>query len=213
MIKVFLADDHAIIRDGLRVFLEMQPEICVVGEAVNGTEAVRRVLELNPDVVVMDISMPELNGIEATGQITRKMPGVRVIILSMLGTSEHLYQALQAGAQGYLLKNSASKEIVNAVLSVYNGKRYLSEQITDTLVVDYLERRESTPAKSPLESLSQREREILSYVINGKSSAEIGKILFLSPKTVETYRSRLMQKLGVKDHAALIKFALQNNLT
>jgi DNA-binding NarL/FixJ family response regulator len=212
MIKVLLVDDHTVIRDGLRVILEMNPEIQVVGEATDGEMAVNLVCELKPDIVVMDISMPKMNGIDAARQIGALCPKVKVIILSMLGTSEHVFQALRAGAQGYLLKNSAGKEIAAAVVAVEQGKRYLSEQITNTLVGDYLEVREMAQDKSPLESLSQREREIMILVVQGKSSAEIGKSLFLSPKTVETYRSRLMQKLDVKDLAGLIKFALQNDL-
>jgi DNA-binding NarL/FixJ family response regulator len=212
MIKVLLVDDHTVIRDGLRVILEMNPEIQVVGEATDGEMAVNLVCELKPDIVVMDISMPKMNGIDAARQIGALCPKAKVIILSMLGTSEHVFQALRAGAQGYLLKNSAGKEIAAAVVAVEQGKRYLSEQITNTLVGDYLEVREMAQDKSPLESLSQREREIMILVVQGKSSAEIGKSLFLSPKTVETYRSRLMQKLDVKDLAGLIKFALQNDL-
>jgi DNA-binding NarL/FixJ family response regulator len=213
VITVFLADDHTIISDGLRVLLEMNFDIKVVGTATNGRDAVEQVCAIEPDVVVMDISMPELNGIEATRKICQLCPQTKVIILSMLGTSTHIYQALSAGAQGYLLKNSAGEEIVNAVVAVHAGKRYLSEAITETMVSGYLEKHEAYPEKSPFESLSQREREILDHVVDGKSSAEIGKILFLSTKTVETYRSRLMQKLGVKDAASLIKFAIQHNLT
>ncbi len=212
MIKVLLADDHAIIRDGLRVFLEMHPEITVVGEAVNGKEAVSRASALTPDVVIMDISMPELNGIEATRAIVQSNPATRVIILSMLGTSEHVFKALQAGAQGYLLKQSASQEVVDAVLTVNAGRRYLSEPITNVVVDGYLQQPEPAQEKTPLDRLSQREREILPYVVQGKSSAEIGELLFLSTKTVETYRLRLMQKLGVKDLAGLIKFAIKHGL-
>ena len=212
MIKVLLADDHAIIRDGLRVFLEMHPEITVVGEAVNGKEAVSRASALTPDVVIMDISMPELNGIEATRAIVQSNPATRVIILSMLGTSEHVFKALQAGAQGYLLKQSASQEVVDAVLTVNAGRRYLSEPITNVVVDGYLQQQEPAQEKTPLDGLSQREREILPHVVQGKSSAEIGELLFLSTKTVETYRLRLMQKLGVKDLAGLIKFAIKHGL-
>lgn len=212
MIKVLLADDHTIIRDGLKVYLEMQSEIQVVGEASNGSEAVEKACQLEPDVVVMDISMPELNGIEATKKIIQNCPQTRVIILSMLGTPEHVFKALQAGALGYLLKESASRDVVDAVFSVYAGKRYLSEPITNILVSDYLLIHGSENVQDPLESLSQREREILLLVVEGKSSAEIGKMLYLSPKTVETYRSRMMKKLGVSDLAGLVKYALQHGL-
>ena len=212
MIKVFLTDDHAIIRDGLKVFLEMQPSIEVIGEASSGVEAVAQVCDLKPDVVVMDISMPDLNGIEATRLILQRCPETKIIILSMLGNSEHVFQALQAGARGYLLKDSATRDVVDAVLTVASGKRYLSETITDTMVTNYIDQHDVPQQKSILENLSQREQEILPLVLEGKTSVEIGKLLFLSPKSVETYRSRILQKLGVKDKTSLMKFAIQHGL-
>ena len=136
-----------------------------------------------------------------------------MIILSMQGTAEYVFRALQAGAHGYILKNSAGKVVVEAVRAVYGGSRYFSDEVTSTLVTDYLEQRRAGPEKSPLERLSGREREILQLVVEGKSSAEIGQILSLSPKTVETYRSRLMMKLGIKDLPSLVKFAVQHGLT
>ena len=209
-ISVFLADDHAVVRDGLRYFLESHADISVVGVASTGREAVREVGRLHPDVVIMDISMPELNGIDAAGEITRTCKGTQVIILSMHSTAEHVFRALQAGARGFLLKASAGRELVEAVRSVHGGNRYFSAKISDTIVADYLATRQ---AESPLESLSQREREILQLVVEGKSSSEIAGSLSLSPKTVESYRSRLMQKLGVGDIPALVKFAIQHGLT
>ena len=211
-IKVFIADDHAVVRDGLRALLEANPEITVVGDASDGRQAVSQVMALNPDVVIMDISMPELNGIDATHQLLEHNPKMGVIILSILGTSEHVFRALQAGARGYLLKESAGREVVDAVLNVADGRRYLSQPITETLVVDYVRQREQAQEKTPLDSLSPREREILKLVLEGKSSAEIGKQLFLSAKTVETYRSRMMRKLGISDIPTLIKFAIQHGL-
>jgi DNA-binding NarL/FixJ family response regulator len=213
MINIVLADDHTIVRDGLRVFLELQSDIKVVGEATNGREAVRQVKDLLPDIVIMDITMPELNGIDATQQIIDLHTKVKVIILSMQSSSEHIFRALKAGASGYLLKESAGKEVVEAVRTVTGGKRYLSPSISETLVQDYIQVRQSSEERSPLESLSEREREILQLVINGRSSAEIADQLFLSPKTVDTYRSRMMKKLGVADLAGLIKFAVMNGLS
>jgi len=212
-IKVFLADDHAIVRDGLRSILEAQTDITVIGDAANGRQAVQQVKKLRPDVVVMDIVMPELNGIEATKKIRQGCPATRVIILSMHGSTEHIYQALKAGAHGYLLKESAGAEVVSAVRAVHAGRRYLCEKIDEVLIDDYLNHRESSETKTPLERLSQREREILHLVVEGKSSVEIAKILYLSPKTVETYRSRLMQKLNISDLPSLVKFAIQHGLT
>ena len=213
MIRVLIADDHAVVRDGLCYLLEAQPDLSVVGDAANGREAVARTIQLKPDVVLMDISMPELNGIDATVKIVEAVPEARVIILSMQGTGEYVFRALQAGAQGYLLKDSAGKVVVEAVRAVHGGNRYFSDEITSTLVADYLQHRKGGSEKSPLERLSGREREILQLVVEGKSSAEIGQIFSLSPKTIETYRSRLMAKLGLKDLPSLVKFAVQHGLT
>jgi DNA-binding NarL/FixJ family response regulator len=211
MINVLLADDHAVVRDGLSFILQAEGDMAVVGTVGNGREAVSRAQALQPDVVLMDITMPELNGIEATWLIRESCPAVRVIILSMLGTSEHVFRALQAGASGYLLKESAGQEVVEAVRAVAGGQRYLSPAITDILVGDYLQRADGAEV-SPLESLSPREREILQLVVEGKSSAEIAGLVHLSPKTVDTYRSRAMAKLGVTDLPALVKFAIQHGL-
>ncbi len=212
-ITVFLADDHAVVRDGLRVLLEAQPDISVVGDAANGRETVRRVAQLRPDVAVVDIAMPELNGIEATQEIGKVSPSTEIIILSMHSTTEHIFRALQAGARGYLLKESAGIEVVNAVRAVHAGHRYLSQKTSDKLVNDYVRQRQAADAKSPLARLSPREREVLQLVVEGKSSAEIASTLSLSVKTVETYRTRLMHKLGISDLPGLVKFAIQHGLT
>lgn len=213
MIKVFLADDHEVVRDGLRYILEAQADIVVIGEAANGLDAVAQVRRLKPDVVVMDIAMPELNGIEATRRIRTELAKTQVVILSVYASSEHIYRALKAGARGYLLKESAGAEVVKAVRTVHAGRRYLCEKIADTMIDTYIEQREAAEVKSPLERLSIREREVLQLVVEGKSSKEIANIVHLSPKSVETYRSRLMQKLGVHDVPSLVKFAIQHGLT
>jgi DNA-binding NarL/FixJ family response regulator len=171
------------------------------------------VTRLCPDIVVIDIAMPELNGIEAAQQVAQICPATRVIILSMHSTSEHIYRALHAGARGYLLKESAGIEVVNAVRAVHAGRRYLSPKISDRLVDDYVQQRQAAEERSPLARLSPREREILQLIVEGRSNAEIAGILSLSPKTVETYRSRLMGKLGISDLPALVKFAIQHGLT
>lgn len=212
-ISVFLADDHAVVRDGLRMILEAQGDITVVGDAADGRQAVRLVQQLRPDVAVMDIGMPELNGIEATREIRQTCPTTQVVILSMHSTAEHIFCALQAGALGYLLKESAGVELVEAVRAVHAGRRYLSQRISETVIDDYLRQRQATVPESPLERLTPRERQVLQLVVEGKSSAEIGDILSLSPKTVETYRSRLMQKLGINDLPSLVKFAIQHGIT
>jgi DNA-binding NarL/FixJ family response regulator len=212
-ISVFIADDHTVVRDGLRLLIEIQSDMKVVSEASNGREAARQVLRTKPDVVIMDIAMPELNGVEATRQIRENCPATKVIILSMHSSSEHIFQALKAGAHGYLLKESAGMEVISAIRVVHSGKRYLSEKIGDQMIDEYIHNREIVETGSPLSKLSTREREILQLVVEGKSSADIGRTLFISPKTVETYRSRLMQKLGISDLAGLIKFAIQHGIT
>lgn len=212
-IAVYVADDHAIVRDGLKVLLNEQPDIEVVGDASDGRETVRQVLELEPDLVLMDINMPELNGIEATRQIVENCPSTQVVILSMYATQEHIFRALKAGARGYLLKESAGIEVVKAVREVISGKRYLSEKISDEVIDEYIRLRDQTDEEDLLSRLSPREREVLQLVVEGKSSAEIAATLYLSPKTVETYRSRLMQKLEIHDIPGLVKFAIQHGLT
>lgn len=208
MIKVILADDHPVVRDGLRFLLDAQRDIQVVGTAVNGLEAVELASRLCPDVAVMDISMPLLNGIEATQQILAACPHTHVMILSIHFTSVHIQRALQAGALGYLLKESAGEEVVDAIRTVYDGKRYLSRKIAESVVEEYV--RHNTG--DVLEGLSPRERQVLQLIAEGKTSSDAAKLLYLSVKTVETYRSRLMQKLGLKDMASLVKFAIQNGI-
>lgn len=211
-ITVFLADDHAVVRDGLKLLLETQADLLVVGEAADGREAVRRVDQLRPRVAILDIAMPELNGIEAAWQIKAARPETQIIMLSMYSSLEHIFQALRAGAQGYLLKEAAGAEVIQAVRAVHHGKRYLSQKITDLVIDEYLRQGGGAAGDSPLTRLAPREREVLQLVAEGKSTAEIAQILPLSPKTVDTYRSRLLKKLGLRDLSALIRFALQHGL-
>jgi DNA-binding NarL/FixJ family response regulator len=211
-ITVFLADDHTVVRDGLRFMLEAQSDIEVVGDAATGREAVVKVSTRCPEIVILDITMPDLNGIEATRQVLEVCPATQVIILSMHSTGEHVFQALKAGARGYRLKESAGAEVVHAVRAVRRGRRYLSEKISERLVDDYVRERELSD-RSPLARLSQREREVLQLVVEGRSSADIATLLYLSPKTVDTYRSRLMHKLGIRDLPSLVKYAIQHGLT
>ena len=205
-IRVLIADDHALIRDGLRSLLAGQANIEVVSAAANGREAVREVQRLRPDVVLMDITMPELNGIEATRQIAERSPSVKVVILSVHATVEHYYQAARAGAWGYLLKESAFEEVAAAIRSVHTGRRFVSTLIAESFQT-------KLAATSPIDCLSRREREILQLVAEGQSSARIATLISISPKSVDTYRSRLMQKLGLHGLCDMVKFAIRHGLT
>ncbi len=212
-ITVFLADDHAAVRDGLGFMLDAQADMCVVGVAGNGRQAIHQVRQLSPNIVIMDIAMPELNGIEATHEIRQLCPNTQVIVLSVHATNEYIFRALEAGAQSYLLKESAGVEVVTAVRTVHAGHRYFSQKITDTLIDDYLHQHQTSPPQNPLNRLSPREREVLQLVVEGHATTDIADTLCLSPKTVETYRSRLMQKLEIHTLPHLVKFAIQHGLT
>lgn len=212
-IRVFIADDHAVVRDGLRLLIENQADCTVIGEAADGRETVRLATQLRPDVVVMDITMPELNGIDAASRIRDCCPSTNVIILSMHSSAEYISQALRAGVRGYLLKEAAGKEVVQAIRAVHAGKRYLSKDITETVIDDYIRTFDLPAGMSPLDLLSSREREVLQLMVEGKSNSEIANLLSLSVKTIETYRSRLMEKLKIRDLPGLVKFAIQHGLT
>ena len=208
-VTILLADDHAVVRDGLRALIEDGSDLKVVGVAGNGREAVAEAQRLHPDIVIMDIAMPELDGVEATRRIVEKCPDTRVLMLSMYLSAEHIHRALQAGAQGYVLKESAGDEVVEAIRALRAGKRYLSHRITETVIDDYLREGASL---SPLDSLSLRERDVLQLVVEGKTNVAIAQALSLSPKTVETYRARIMKKLKVHDTVELVKFAMRHGL-
>jgi DNA-binding NarL/FixJ family response regulator len=205
-IRVLIADDHALIRDGLRSLLAAQPDIEVVSAAANGREAIQETLRLSPSVVLMDITMPGLNGIEATRQIAERCPSVKVVILSVHATVEHYYQAARAGARGYLLKESATEEVAAAIRAAHVGRRFVSAKIAECLQT-------KLDAGSPIDSLSRREREILQLVAEGQSSAKIATLISISPKSVDTYRCRLMQKLGLHGLCDMVKFAIRHGLT
>ena len=212
-ISVFLADDHGVVREGLRAYLDAEPDIAVIGEAGNGRDAVERIMALQPDVAVLDIAMPGLSGIKATEEIRRREAPSRVIILSMHATNEYVYRALQTGASGFVAKDSAGKELVNAVRAVRAGHRYLSQEISDQLVDDYVERRETAEDGSPVDALSERELQILKQLVDGCTTHEISESLRLSTTTINTYRSRLMRKLDIGDLPTLVKFAIRHGLT
>jgi DNA-binding NarL/FixJ family response regulator len=209
-IRVLIADDHGIVGEGLRKLVEADPDMKVVGLVGDGREAVRRTMEESPDVVVMDIAMPILNGSEATRIIRQRCPQTRVIMLSMYSDPVHVYRALQAGAVGYIAKKSVAKEVVDAIRMAHAGRLYLSAQLNES-VLDHIMRKDA--ADDPLLRLSSRERQVLQMLAEGHSIANIAETLSLSPKTVETYRARMMEKLGISDFASLVRFAIQHGLT
>lgn len=209
-ITILLADDHAMVRDGLQVLLEGQPDLCVIATVADGSAAVAAAREHKPAIAILDIGMAGLNGIDTARRIGEVSPATKVLILSMHSSPEYIYRALQAGARGYLLKESAGSQLVAAVRVVHSGRRFLSDKINDTVIAEYLG---DGRASSPLEGLSARERSILQLIVDGASNAEAGRILNLSVKTVETYRSRMMQKLGITDVPRLVKFAIEHGIT
>jgi DNA-binding NarL/FixJ family response regulator len=210
-IRVLLADDHTVVLDGLRGYLQAQRDVNVVGAVTTGREAVAAAQKLTPDVVLMDISMPDLDGIDATLEIRKTCPATQVVIFSMYATRDHISEALRSGARGYVLKDSDSEEIVRAVREAHAGRRFLSQKIADSVVDGFLVAAPGTV--SPLQRLSRRERQVLKLLAAGKSSPEVAEILHISRTTVVTYRSRIMQKLDIHTLAELVKFALQNGLT
>jgi DNA-binding NarL/FixJ family response regulator len=207
-IRILIADDHGMMRDGLTALLAASTQVEVVAAVSNGREAVRLAQKLMPDVVIMDISMPDLNGIEAARIMRERCPLTQIVILSMHSSSEHVFRAFDAGASAYILKESAAVEVNEALHAVRAGRRYLSPGLAS---LDFASRLEGVV--SPLDSLSARERYVLQLVVEGHSSRDIARRIHLSPKTVETYRSRLMRKLGVKDVPGLVRFAIEHGLT
>jgi two-component system, NarL family, response regulator NreC len=210
--KILLADDHKIIREGLRSLLEKQADMEVVAEAQDGFTAVRLVQKLLPNVVIMDIGMPEMNGIDATRQIISETPGVKVIALSMHSDRRFVLQMLKAGASGYLLKDSAFEELITAIHTVMAGQPYLSPRVTDVVVKEYLHglaKHETTV----FTALTPREREVLQLLAEGKSTKQIASALNVSVKTIETHRQQLMEKLNIRSIAELTKYAIREGLT
>jgi two-component system response regulator NreC len=209
-IRVLLADDHAVLRGGLRALLGLEPDMDVVGEVSTGEEAVERVRALRPHVVVMDLAMPGMGGMEATRQVMALNLGTRVLILTSHAEEEYLLPVLEAGASGYVQKTSADRDLILAVRTVARDEVFLYPSATRLLLRGY--KTAGHGENDPLHDLSEREREVLKLTAEGYGSGEIGKKLFLSPKTVDTYRSRLMQKLGLTHRAELVRFALETGV-
>jgi len=211
-IRVLLADDHTILRAGLRMMLDAQPDIEVVGEASDGKQALAEAQRLQPDLVLMDITMPEMNGIEATRQIKRALDSTRVLILTMHENEEYLFQVLRAGASGYILKEAAGTELISAIRIVTSGRFYMSPSAQSMMVGDYLQRVRSGEERDSYSALTEREREILKLVAEGHTNNQIAERLFISPKTVDTHRTHIMDKLNLHSRAELVKYAMRRGL-
>jgi two-component system, NarL family, response regulator NreC len=210
--QVLLADDHRLMRSGLRLVIERHPEFSVVGEADDGRQAVAMAESLKPDVIVMDIGMPSLNGIEAARQITEAHPAIAIVMLSMHSDEGYVLRALKAGARAYLLKDSAEEDLTRAIEAVRDGKSFFSPAVSKVLLQDYMRKLQRAGAEDSYDLLSGREREVLQLVAEGKSSKEIAGMLNLSTYTVETHRSNIMQKLNLKGIPELILYAVRKGL-
>ncbi|HEY7172106.1 MAG TPA: response regulator transcription factor [Vicinamibacterales bacterium] len=211
-LRILLADDHTLVRQGLSKILEEQPEWSVVAQASDGREAVKQTLQLKPDVAIFDIGMPLLNGIEATRQVTRRLPDLHVLILSMHAEEAYITQALQAGAQGYLLKDSADIELIKAVTAVSAGKSFFSPAVARVMLDDYVRHLAGKGIVDRYEALSEREREIFQLIAEGHSNKEIAELLSVSPATVETHRAHILQKLDVHNTAELVLYAVRRGV-
>ena len=211
-IRIIIADDHKIVRNGLRSLIEKELDIEVIAEADNGRTAVHTALELAPDVMIMDIAMPDLNGIEATRQIIAALPGTKVIALSMHADKRYVMEMLKAGASGYILKDNAYEELASAIRTALNNRTYLSPQVAEIVIGDYIQFAK-TASGSVFSLLSAREREVLQLLAEGNSTAQIADRLCISVKTVETYRQHIMEKLNIRNIAELTKYAIREGLT
>ncbi|MBI2849839.1 MAG: response regulator transcription factor [Chloroflexi bacterium] len=208
-IRVLIADDHAIVREGLQAILTVQPDIEVVGEAVDGGEAVNKARELQPDIVLMDITMPVMNGLEATRQIKNENPETKILVLTMHEEDDYFYRILEAGASGYFVKGGSFRELLSALRAVWRGDVFIYPTMAKKLLSNYLEGIKSGQEVDKYRKLTEREREILRLVADGRTNQEIAEILFISPTTVQTHRAHMMAKLQLHNRAELIKYAIR----
>ncbi len=207
--RVLIADDHVIVREGLRALLEAQPDIKVVGEAADGEEAVKKTREVQPDIVLMDITMPGMNGLEATRQIRQHSPDVKILALTMHEGNEYFFKILDAGASGYFIKGGSSSELISALRAVWSGDVFLYPTMAKKLLSDYLRRVRTGQDKESYDGLTNREREILKLIAEGHTNQEIAELLVLSVATVQTHRAHIMAKLGLHSRTELIKYAIR----
>ncbi len=211
-LRILLADDHGVVRKGLRFLLEQQPDVEIVGEAADGREAVRIAEETSPDVVIMDIAMPLLNGIDATAQIVKRKPEIGVVILSMHSDEDYLLSALNAGAKGYLLKDSAEVDLVRAIQAVHRGTPFFSPEIAKTMLEDYMRFLQQRNLQDSYDLLTDREKEVLQLLAEGKSNKEVAAILDVSVYTIDTHRTHLMQKLNLHNTAEIVLYAVRKKI-
>jgi len=211
-IRVLVTEDHVIVREGLRAILDSQPDIQVAGEATNGLEAIKQNEELKPDIILMDISMPEMNGLDATRRIKQAHPEVKILALTMHEGDEYFFEALQAGASGYFVKGGSSAELIGALRALAQGDVYISPTMTKKLLSDYLRRAKTGQDKEVYTGLTGREKEILKLVAEGRNNQDIAEKLFLSPSTVQTHRANIMAKLGLHSRTELVKYALRHGM-
>ncbi len=211
-IRVLLADDHAIVRQGVKMILMAEPDIEVVGEAEDGTQAVEMAKRLKPDVAVLDISMPKINGIEATRQIRAALPNTHTLTLTMHSDDTYVFQLLKAGASGYVLKNAAATDLVQAIRAVRRGEAFLYPSVAKAVVADYLKRLEVGEGREMYDGLTEREKEILTFVAEGATNQEIAQKLYISVKTVQTHRAHIMEKLNLHDRTMLVRYAIRKGL-
>ncbi|OFV94873.1 MAG: DNA-binding response regulator [Acidobacteria bacterium RIFCSPLOWO2_12_FULL_54_10] len=211
-IRILLADDHQIVRQGLRRIIEENPDMAVVGEANDGRQAIQMALDEKPDVIVMDLSMPQMNGIEAIRQITRRLPTVKILVLSMYSEDSYVVQVLEAGAKGYLLKDSADAELVQAIQAVEGGKSFFSPLISRILLDEYVRQLQEKGGTDRFELLTEREREILQLIAEGKTSKEAAELLNISASTVDTHRAHIMEKLDLHNPYEVVLYAVRKGL-
>jgi DNA-binding NarL/FixJ family response regulator len=211
-IRILIADDHTLVRDGIRSMLNLVADVEVIGEAINGREAVEKTRELAPDVVLMDLAMPIMSGLDATRRIRRESPGTKVLALTQYDDNEYVIPVIEAGASGFVTKMAAFSELALAIQAVYNGDSFLSPSAAAALVEEYQQKTTAEGEKDPYQLLTDRERETLKLVVEGYTTREIADMMVVSPKTVEWYKTSLMKKLNIHNRTDLIKFAIRKRL-
>ncbi len=212
MIRIMIADDHTIVRQGLARLLNDQPDLTVVGEAVNGRVAVDKALELKPDIIIIDIAMPQMNGLEAAKRIRKKLPKTKILILSMYSHEHYIHDLLETGVSGYLLKDSSGRDIINAIHAAMKGETFLSPSISKVLVDTYLSPRKNSSRAERYKQLSNREREVFQLIAEGHSTRQIADMLYVSISTIKSHRAKIMEKLGIETPVKLVHFAIQLGL-